>query len=92
MAVRFTKQRRLTTQQQQQTSPRKRVRFSLQQDVDIPSPAPLEHATEADLWYSADEMAAFEFEARQLSILVYRNLLQQKIEDTPALALGPNTR
>lgn len=91
MAVRYTKQLLTTQQTTIPVSPRKRVRFSSQQDVHIPSPAPLENATQSELWYSADEMAAFEFEARQLSILVYRNLLQQKLEG-PTLALGPHTR
>ncbi len=79
--------------------PRKRVRFSspllLDDNVDdsmFPFPAALEIATAAELWYSSDEMAAFEFEARQLSILVYRSLLKQHDEQTPSLALGPHTR
>ncbi|GAX10385.1 hypothetical protein FisN_3Lh604 [Fistulifera solaris] len=98
IAVRFTKQCLIMQSSPSiaaasiTVSPQKRVRFSSQQDVNIPSPAPLENATQSELWYSADEMAAFEFEARQLSILVYRSLLQQHLEDTPALALGPHTR
>lgn len=100
LAVRLTKQR-LTMQPSQsisteaasiRVSPRKRVRFSSKQDDNITSPSPLEVSTQSELWYSADEMAAFEFEARQLSILVYRSLLEQQMEDTPSLALGPHTR